>query len=34
MMMSMPVVDQRNGCEKVNYIWTGRMSARFSPAMN
>ena len=32
MMMNMPVVDQCNGCEKVDYIGTGRTSARFSPA--
>ena len=33
MMINMPVVDQCNGCEKVDYIGAGRMSARFSPAM-
>ena len=32
MMMNIPIVDQSNGCEKVDYIRTGRMSARFSPA--
>jgi hypothetical protein len=32
MIMNIPVVDQGDGCEKVDYIWTGRMSARFSPA--
>ena len=32
MMLNMPVVDQRNGCENLDYIGAGRMSARFSPA--
>ena len=31
-MVNMVVVDQCNGCEKADYIGTGRMSARFSPA--
>ncbi len=31
-MMNIAVVDQCNDCEKVDYIGTRRMSARFSPA--
>jgi hypothetical protein len=31
-MMNMPVVDQCNGCWKVDYVGAGKMSERFSPA--